>query len=1345
MNSTCSKSIKVILSALMFSHVSFAYKNVDSSNGTTKGGGGNHVNVVGCTDGKAKTDLDVNNVRATILTGGDMWWDLTNPQYEVPLGSGLHSLFSGALWIGGTDAAGNIKVAAQTYRQTGNDMWPGAIDVNNISIDPSRCKKYDRHWKITKSEVFDFVYNGAPATKDIKEWPGNGDITFGEDFYLAPYIKRDTLDSTGYDANKGDYPAYNFSGKYPGNICNDYVFGDQTLWWVMNDVGNTHSETGGDQIGLEIRCQAFGFKTNDEVNNMTFYKYQIINRSNQSVNNTYFGVWVDPDLGKATDDYVGCDVRLGLGYVYNGDADDDGAGGYGLNPPACGVDFFQGPLADPNDGIDNNKNGVTDEPGEQIIMSKFLYYNNVNGDPAGNPSGAAHFYNYLKGIWGNGQVMTYGGNGRVTTNPPCNYMFPGLTDPDFPTTEWTEVTAGNTPEDRRFLQSAGKFTLQPGAINYITCGVVWSRAASGGPQASIDIMKLADAKAQSVFDNCFQVLDGPNAPNLEIRELDRQVILSLTNYNDSTVELYSQVDPTLPRTVDTITYTDEQLSYKFQGYILYQFKDATVTTSDIGNPDKVRTVNAYQCDLKDTIKQIVNNTWDDNLKFWVPKEMVNGNNQGIKHIFVINDDLFATGTTTLVNNKQYYFCIVSYAYNNFAPFVPSSISLNGTQSKPFFQGRNNIRTYTAIPHLPVVENNGQIFGSTIDSRPIMQRIEGQGNNGLILDMAQASLNEAITGPAYRSYNPIYEKDRSPVNIAVYDPVRVTSNNFEIKFDGVADSSNWLLTNTSNGKLTPSERTLGSISQQILGYEENDDFVAYGMYANIANVDEAGSPDAINNGYLDASIEYSDPNKKWIDFIADANGSSTEDWISSGKIADGTTPYPGIDDGKVYEKVLGGTWAPFKLCAKNKSWSPKWNNTLLDQPSSGLTMDKLASVDIIITSDQSKWTRSAVFEICNDQANTQPPGANAVRFNLRKSPSIDKGGNPATVTTPSDNPDDPNYINATGMGWFPGYAINVETGERLNIAYGENSCVDGDMKWNPSSVRYDPATGAPVFGGMHYIYVYGHSNDTPTDGPRYDACRWLISKISTGITSDKRMSFKDAMWVSCPMLKAGQSLLATDCKVRLRVARTFRQYDTRKDMFPGDQLSPNTDYKVLKAAVVYNGTTYQVGSTFTTDATNLAFTGYGSVVGGATYNNSNPYYKFSSEALANSPNNKETATDALQYINIVPNPYYAYSSYETNQVDNRVRITNLPPNCNIKILTLNGSIVKEYKRAAGSDNSLGATSDVTNTSTSLDWDLKNVKGIPVASGLYLIHVEAPGLGEKVLKFFCVMRPVDLDTY
>jgi hypothetical protein len=150
---------------------------------------------------------------------------------------------------------------------------------------------------------------------------------------------------------------------------------------------------------------------------------------------------------------------------------------------------------------------------EQIIMSKFVYYNNNSNAVDGNPTKAEDYYNYLRGIWRNGVRMTYGGNGHGGgtgfTSDTCDFMFPGDSDPSnwgtfgTPQALWTEVTAGNVPDDRRFLQSAGPFTLKPGAVNYITTGVVWARATNGGVNASVQLRRQSDDFAQALFDNCF--------------------------------------------------------------------------------------------------------------------------------------------------------------------------------------------------------------------------------------------------------------------------------------------------------------------------------------------------------------------------------------------------------------------------------------------------------------------------------------------------------------------------------------------------------------------------------------------------------------------------------------------------------------------------------------------------------------------------------------------------------------------------------------------------------------------------------------------------------------------------
>ena len=59
-----------------------------------------------CEPASQSADLDVNNVRTKLLNGGDMWWDLNNPKYEIPKISDpnavrKHAMFAGAIWIGG--------------------------------------------------------------------------------------------------------------------------------------------------------------------------------------------------------------------------------------------------------------------------------------------------------------------------------------------------------------------------------------------------------------------------------------------------------------------------------------------------------------------------------------------------------------------------------------------------------------------------------------------------------------------------------------------------------------------------------------------------------------------------------------------------------------------------------------------------------------------------------------------------------------------------------------------------------------------------------------------------------------------------------------------------------------------------------------------------------------------------------------------------------------------------------------------------------------------------------------------------------------------------------------------
>ena len=148
------------------------------------------------------------------------------------------------------------------------------------------------------------------------------------------------------------------------------------------------------------------------------------------------------------------------------------------------------------------------------------------------------------------------------------------------------------------------------------------------------------------------------------------------------------------------------------------------------------------------------------------------------------------------------------------------------------------------------------------------------------------------------------------------------------------------------------------------------------------------------------------------------------------------------------------------------------------------------------------------------------------------------------------------------------------------------------------------------------------------------------------------------------------------------------------------------------------------------------------------NNNYNLYTFSTADIFTELNNADKHKSALDLINIVPNPYYAYSAYEQGRIDNRVRITNLPNRCRIKIFTLNGTLVRTFDRdVTGQEDINVDESDFIRTKRVpfQDWDMKNQSGITVASGLYIVHIDVPGVGEKILKWFGVMRPLDLQSY
>lgn len=1339
-----------------------------------------------CVTPTAQFDMDINNVRARLLTGGDAWWNLSEARYEVPKGDGtgayLNALFAGAIWITGYDAGGNLKCAAQRYRQGGDDYWPGPI-VGGL-VDKATCNKYDRFFNVYGANIDKaqtaFLQKGSQTTiadipKDVLSWPAKGNqylatdpSLLGETFQInenmAPF--KDYDNDGIYDPVKGDYPVI------PCRKGDPTAYGDQMVFWVFNDVGNIHTESNGQSIGIQVNSLAFAFQTTDDINNMTFYSYEIINKSSNQLFQTYISQWADPDLGCFQNDRVGCDTAQSLGIVYNGstpDPDCQGVSGYGSELPLIGIDFFEGPLSDDSIPV-------------ELGLSSFVYFTNGAPNAQTDPGSAAQYRNYQTGFWNDGSPFTEGGTGYGGTTP-TKYIFPG--NPSDPSA-WSEmqpaVSAVLTAGDRRMVQTSGPFTLKPGSPQYVTVGCVFVRPAGGvgvPPNFQTTIIP-ADLAAQALFNTCFKLVDGPDAPTMVIRELDKQILINLQNLpgSNNVGESYDQVDGKTAQKVNSELGGIGDSTYTFEGYKVYQIANSRVSATELDDPTKALLL--AQVDVKNGISKIINFEKDAILGLDVPVLKVDGNNSGITNSFNVTDDLFATGDNKqLINHKTYYYTVIAYAYNNYKQFDQAH-PLDGGQKDVYLQGRGNFKIYSAIPHITDPRNGGTTLHANWGDGVEVMRIEGKGNGGNVLSLTPETIEKILGSGSYAFSDTLtYSKGADPIGFKITDPVALKNGDFELQFadtpgSKIGVSTRWFLREVNTNDTIWSDRNLDRPYEQQIALTKNGETVDYGFSIKIGTPGSVYTlptnylaPNGSPNRYVydateESSLEYQNATEPWLSFLKDQGVYTPTNWIRSGtSLNDPTTQSPQVaaaagvyddnwyytsltppnpaygnnntemsDSLELYEKILNGTWAPYCLTCNYSNrnatglapafaYGPgfKWknySNTSGTIPPQN-TLDRVHSVDVVITPDKSKWSRCIVFETgedegVNDGDTIAPNGKKAHKGQIRMAYSRDWNNGASRdylSTTQSD----------TGRSWFPGYAIDVETGERLNLCFGESSDQGDqngrDMLWNPTKNLLAPVGGIPYFGGKHFIYVMESKYDEGAAAQRFLLDRYdSIGSPSIFVLPNSMGPFyRQLMWTSIPYLAEGYDFAAdgngekylppSSVTIKLRVERPYERMQT------------------------------------------ISTSGVDSL----------PRYRFSIKDLAPTEDQPTVAKTACDLINVVPNPYLAYSAYETDQNSTQVKITNLPNKANITIYSLDGTIIRKLSRAIDVDPTTqkkieisdGMPTSEINLENSLEWDLKNDKSIPIASGIYLIHVEVPSVCQRTLKWFGAIRPADTSNF
>jgi len=549
--------------------------------------------------------LDINRLSGIFRNNGIWHFDVVaNTQgTEWPKGSHNSPIFAGGQWIAAS-VNGEIKVAgiqhSATEYQAGMILSPGVADNPK---DP----KYK--WYELRSS----------GTDDRTRWP----VDQG-----AP------VDGSG----------------------DPLLLGDQTIFSVWNDLGD-HAEYGTNKLSVEVQQTAWAYNRADALGDMHFIKWRMVNKSGEAWDSTYFSIWLDPDLGDAGDDLVGCDSTLGLGFTYNANNADQT---YGTPPPAQGIDFFQGPIIDEVGSTVTLPNGTVLQDKTMRKMTSFVYYDN-NDSNSGNPTDGGDVWGYMRGFWRDGTAITFGDRGATPGNPPTKFMFPG--DPE---TEQTTGWLDYAEDDRRFLMTTGPFPMpawvdengngipdfgEPG-VQDVVAGVILAKGADN--LNSVTKLKEVDGLAQLAYDLDFNLSKAPLPPLVQANELENQIVVTwdkTSEYLTDGFTPYSSEDPIVTAAlgdtviIDNVVQVIDDDDYNFYGYSVYQYSDASGADPVLlEHWDNGGTSGAEPYTSQRYAKMLVN------------KNSVVGNSG-----------------TPLINGKEYYFGVVAEAYLAFgAPKIFTS-------------------------------------------------------------------------------------------------------------------------------------------------------------------------------------------------------------------------------------------------------------------------------------------------------------------------------------------------------------------------------------------------------------------------------------------------------------------------------------------------------------------------------------------------------------------------------------------------------------------------------------------------------------------------------------------------
>lgn len=479
---------------------------------------------------------------------------------------------------------------------------------------------------------------------------------------LADIIEQYELDWRNWPVDQGaPWTDVNGDGVYDPDVDEAGIANADQVVYIRvddSDPGATTNLYGSPPIGIELQVTAWGYnQPTARLGQIIFKKYKIINKRNENLNDMYVAQWCDPDVGNYSDDVVGSDSVLSLGFAYNGSENDDEFASFGLAPAAMGYDFFQGPMLPGQAGEDLNNNGVDDAedfavfdlqrvgPGFiNLPMTSFGYFSAGNqewDDPdLGIYDGTLQWYNLLRGFITNTNVDNPTPFTHRATGKPTKFPLNG--DPVTGTGDIDGTGANFAPADRRMSLSTGPFTMAPGETQEVVVAIIGGLGNSR--TQSVADVKLTDEIAQQLYDNLFGTIPKPPAPpNVRVTPLENEIVLNW-GWDEASVKA----------TEEKIFYDSDTTGYAFEGYNLYQLPSATAS--------KDQGVLIATFDLVNGVQTITGKKFLPEFGADVEVPLQFGKDTGIQRYFVI-DRNYITGEALFPSNT-YYFAVTAYNYND---------------------------------------------------------------------------------------------------------------------------------------------------------------------------------------------------------------------------------------------------------------------------------------------------------------------------------------------------------------------------------------------------------------------------------------------------------------------------------------------------------------------------------------------------------------------------------------------------------------------------------------------------------------------------------------------------------